>query len=84
MRKSIIMAVVIINSLVAMAQVDWKSNPVGAVFARAGGESPEGICAGYDADRAQAIDSRNRILNYAVSNSLTVLGAHVPANGVLF
>lgn len=42
------------------------------------------ICAGYDAERSQAIDSRNRIMNYAIANSLTVLGAHVPNNGVLF
>lgn len=42
------------------------------------------ICAGYDADRAQAIDSRNRIMNYSVENSLTVFGAHIPNNGVLF
>lgn len=42
------------------------------------------ICAGYDADRSQAIASRNLLLNYAVSNSLTVLGAHIPNNGVIF
>lgn len=42
------------------------------------------ICAGYDADRSQAIDSRIKLLNYAVSNSLTVLGAHIPDNGVIF
>lgn len=42
------------------------------------------ICAGYDADPAEAIATRNSILSYAVSNSLTVLGAHVPYNGVLF
>ncbi len=42
------------------------------------------ICAGYDADRSQAIDSRIRIMNYAIANSLTVLCAHVPNNGVLF
>ncbi|MDE6008132.1 MAG: MBL fold metallo-hydrolase [Muribaculaceae bacterium] len=42
------------------------------------------ICANYDADRQQAIDSRNRILSYAVSNSLTVLCAHVPGNGIIF
>lgn len=42
------------------------------------------ICAGYDADRAEAIRTRNAILSYAVENSLTVLGAHVPNNGVIF
>lgn len=42
------------------------------------------ICAGYDADRNQAIISRNTILSYSVANSLTVLGAHIPINGVLF
>ncbi len=42
------------------------------------------ICAGYDADRNQAIISRNTILSYSVANSLTVLGAHIPVNGVLF
>lgn len=42
------------------------------------------ICAGYDADKAQSVSTRNRILSYAVANSLTVLGAHVPGNGVIF
>ena len=42
------------------------------------------ICANFDADRDQAIASRLRILSYAASNSLTVLGAHIPLNGVLF
>lgn len=42
------------------------------------------ICANFDADRQQAIDSRNRILSYAAANSLTVLGAHIPLNGLLF
>ncbi len=42
------------------------------------------ICASYDADRSEAIDTRNRLLNYAVANSLTVLCAHVPNNGVIF
>ncbi len=42
------------------------------------------ICAGYDADRSEAIANRNKLLAYAVKNSLTVLGAHVPYNGVLF
>lgn len=42
------------------------------------------ICASYDADRAQAIATRNSILSYAASNSLTVLGAHIPLNGVIF
>lgn len=42
------------------------------------------ICANFDADRAQSIATRNSILDYAVANSLTVLGAHIPNNGVLF
>ena len=42
------------------------------------------ICARYDSDPERSINSRCTILNYAVTNSLTVLGAHVPANGVLF
>lgn len=42
------------------------------------------ICASFDADKTQAIESRNSLLDYAASASLTVLGAHVPNNGVLF
>ena len=42
------------------------------------------ICANFDKDRAQAIATRTRILKYAASNSLTVLGAHIPGNGVIF
>lgn len=42
------------------------------------------ICANFDADRAESISSRLRILSYAASNSLTVLGAHIPLNGVIF
>ena len=42
------------------------------------------ICARYDSDPGQSIKTRNTILDYAVANSLTVLGAHIPANGVLF
>lgn len=42
------------------------------------------ICASYDADRSEAIASRISILSYAAANSLTVLGAHVPLNGLLF
>lgn len=42
------------------------------------------ICAGYDADRAQAVATRTRLLSYAVSNALTVLCAHAPNNGVVF
>ncbi len=42
------------------------------------------ICASYDADRAQAIATRNRLLSYAVANALTVLCAHAPNNGVVF
>ncbi len=42
------------------------------------------ICADYDADRTQAIATRNRILRYVAANSLTVLCAHAPHNGVIF
>lgn len=42
------------------------------------------INANYDADKPKAAETRCRILEYAVSNSLTVLGAHIPLNGVLF
>lgn len=42
------------------------------------------ICANFDADRAEAVTTRNKVFDYAVANSLTVLGAHVPLNGVLF
>lgn len=42
------------------------------------------ICANFDADRAESIATRNRILSYAATNSLTVLGAHIPLNGVIF
>ncbi len=42
------------------------------------------ICANYDSNRVQAIATRNRILSYAVANSLTVLCAHAPLNGIIF
>lgn len=42
------------------------------------------ICANYDADRAQSIATRIKLLSYGVANSLTVLGAHIPLNGVIF
>lgn len=42
------------------------------------------ICASYDADREQSIATRRSILSYAATNSLTVLGAHIPLNGVIF
>ncbi len=42
------------------------------------------ICANFDANRTQSIETRKRILSYAVANSLTVLGAHIPINGILF
>lgn len=42
------------------------------------------ICAKFDADRNQAIATRNSILSYAASNSLTVLCAHAPLNGIIF
>lgn len=42
------------------------------------------ICANYDADRAQSIAARIKLLSYGVTNSLTVLGAHIPLNGLIF
>lgn len=42
------------------------------------------INARFDADPALAVTTRKSILNYAVSHSLTVLGAHIPLNGVIF
>ncbi|MDE5795716.1 MAG: MBL fold metallo-hydrolase [Muribaculaceae bacterium] len=42
------------------------------------------INANYDADCAQAVTTRNLLLSYAAANSLTILGAHIPGNGVIF
>ncbi len=42
------------------------------------------ICANFDADRSQSIITRKTILSYAAVNSLTMLGAHIPLNGVIF
>ncbi len=42
------------------------------------------INANYDADRIEAVATRKSILSYAATNSLTVLGAHIPLNGVIF
>lgn len=42
------------------------------------------VNAGYDADREAAAATRMRVLSYAVENSLTVLGSHIPGNGVIF
>lgn len=42
------------------------------------------ICANYDADRSEAITSRVSLMSYAVANSLTVLCAHAPINGIIF
>lgn len=42
------------------------------------------ICANFDKNRSQAIATRISILEYAASNSLTVLGAHIPGNGIIF
>lgn len=42
------------------------------------------ICANFDADRSQSIATRKAILSYAASNSLTVIGAHIPLNGIIF
>lgn len=42
------------------------------------------ICASYDADRTQAISTRIQLLSYGITNSLTLLCAHAPGNGILF
>ena len=42
------------------------------------------ICANFDMNCTESIASREKILRYAASRSLTVLGAHVPNNGVIF
>lgn len=42
------------------------------------------INANFDADRSQAYATRVKVLSYAAANSLTVLGAHIPNNGVIF
>ncbi len=42
------------------------------------------INANYDADRVQVVATRLSLLSYAAANSLTVLGAHIPNNGVIF
>ncbi len=42
------------------------------------------INASYDASPAQAASTRKRILEYGAARSLTVLGAHIPLNGILF
>lgn len=42
------------------------------------------VNASFDRDSRMSIESRRMILDYAAANSLTVLGAHVPLNGVLF
>lgn len=42
------------------------------------------INARFDANPEQAITTRESILNYAAARSLTVLGAHIPLNGVIF
>lgn len=41
------------------------------------------ICAGYDSDRKQSIETRRLILSYAFENSLTLLGAHIPSSGII-
>ncbi|MDE6577525.1 MAG: hypothetical protein K2J82_04315 [Muribaculaceae bacterium] len=88
MKTILLIGFIALNYIVGMAQSEWTSNPVGSVFAREGGETPSGInpsiCANFDADREEAIRSRLKILDYAVANSLTVIGAHVPGNGVIF
>ena len=42
------------------------------------------INASFDVAPEQAVTTRKNILNYAVTQSLTVLGAHIPLNGVIF
>lgn len=45
-------------------------------------EHPE-ISGNYDMDKAQAAESRQRILQYAADNHLTMAGMHLPAPGVI-
>ena len=42
MKKIVIVAAMALNSVISMAQVDRAANPIGAVFARQSGETPEG------------------------------------------
>lgn len=42
MKKIAVIAVMALNSVIGMAQVDWSINPVGAVFARQGATTPKG------------------------------------------
>lgn len=42
------------------------------------------INASFDAAPEQAITTRRSLLSFAAANSLTVLGAHIPINGVIF
>lgn len=44
----------------------------------------ESINANYDRNRTDAAATRSRLLRFAAANSLTVLCAHVPNNGVIF
>ena len=41
------------------------------------------ICAKYDMDKQQAIESRKRILEYASANELIMAGMHLPAPGFI-
>lgn len=42
MKAILVIAAIAANSLFCMAQVNWSTNPVGAIFARQGGVTPEG------------------------------------------
>ncbi|MDE5743311.1 MAG: hypothetical protein K2H62_03050, partial [Bacteroidales bacterium] len=52
MKKLLAILTLALNPVFGMAQVDWQANPVGAVFARQGGETPEGTfkftCGDYE------------------------------------
>lgn len=41
------------------------------------------ICANFDADRDQSIETRKLLLSYIITNSLTALGNHVPYMGLI-
>lgn len=43
MKPLFAIAAIALNLNICMAQVNWSANPVGAVFARQGGETPQGI-----------------------------------------
>lgn len=42
MKAILVIAALAANSIFSMAQTNWQTNPVGAVFARQGGATPDG------------------------------------------